>query len=223
MISETELRLALEEVDNAILSFLPEPGSYSHQFSARFERKMRTVIRHGNHPVLYKSLQRAACLLLALLMLFGCAVAFNTEVRAAVVGWIKEQYESFYHYFFPSESTVAEPAEYTLGWLPDGYTFVNSYSSPAMESTIYFHPSGNMIQFTYQQGTNISAAYFDAEYFTQHTAIVGKHNAVIYISTTQDNTNSIVWSDLDSNVLFSISAPLDENELIKIAAHVIAK
>lgn len=217
MISEAELRLALKEVDNAILSSLPEPGSCTHQFSARFERKMRTVIRHGNHPVLYKTLHRAACLLLVLLILFGSVMAFNTEVRASVIGWIKEQYESFYHYFFPSESTAWEPTEYTLSWVPDGYTLVNSYSSPAMETTIYFHPSGNMIQFTYFYGTDTITDYVDREGYECHEVTLKNCIAEILITTSSDKTNGIFWEDSSSRVFFSISAPLEESELVKLA------
>ena len=82
MISDERLRLALEEYDKAIMAALPEPSACNHQFSRRFERKMRGVFRMAKHPVAYKALQRAACILLALLALFGGVIAFNPDVRA---------------------------------------------------------------------------------------------------------------------------------------------
>ena len=220
MISKEIFLAALEEVDNAILAALPAPKDCSFQFSKRFEQKMRSVIRRGNHPVIYKALQRVACVLLVLLMLFSTVMIFSTDARAAVIGWIKEQYDTFYHYFFPSETTSSKKAEYTLGWIPDEYTLVNSFSSPIMETRVYIHPTGNMIQFTYQQGSTITTAYFDAESYTQHSVTIGNSKAEVYISSTQENTNSIVWSDLDNGILFSISAPLSETELIKIAENI---
>ena len=44
-----------------------------HIFSPAFERRMKKLLRRGRHPVWYKALRAAACLLLALL-LSGCAV-----------------------------------------------------------------------------------------------------------------------------------------------------
>ena len=220
MIGKDAFISALEEIDNAILAALPDPGDCSFHFSNRFEQRMRSVIRRGNHPTMYKTLQRVACVLLALLMLFSSVMIFNTDARASVIGWIKEQYESFYHYFFPAETTATEQVQYTLGWVPDGYTLINTQTTELRITQIYFGPSNQMIQFTYQQGTNASYAFFDAEAFTQHSVIVGSLNAEIYISTTQESTNSIVWSDPSRGVLFSISAPLTETELIKIAENI---
>ena len=220
MISKETFLSALEEVDNAILAALPDPKDCSFQFSKRFEQKMRSVIRRGNHPVIYAALRRVACILLVLVILFSGVMIVNTEVRASVIGWIKEQYDTFYHYFFPAETTTNEQVQYTLGWVPDGYTLVNSQATELRITQIYFGPSNQMIQFTYQQGTNASYAFFDAEAFTQHSIIVGGLNAEIYISTAQDSTNSIVWSDPDRGILFSVSAPLAESELIKIAENI---
>lgn len=220
MISKDAFISALEEVDNAILAALPDPKDCSFQFTKRFEQKMRSVIRHGNHPVMYKTLQRVVCALLVLLMLFSSVMVFSTDVRAAVIGWIKEQYETFYHYFFPAASDTTQKENYTLGWIPDGYVFSNSFSSPIMETRVYIHPTGNMIQFTYQQGSTITTAYFDAESYTLHYATIGKLKAEVYLSSTSEYTNSIVWSDSVNGILFSISAPLSETELIKIAENI---
>ena len=128
MITDEALRAALEEVDNAILASLPKPSECEHQFSARFEKRMRKVRRRARHPVAYKVLRKAACFLLSILILFSSIMAFSAEARAAVVDWIKEQFESFCHYFFVagSSSESGERTEYELGWVPDGFRLVNS-------------------------------------------------------------------------------------------------
>ena len=72
MITDEMLRIAATEANQAICDSLPRPEECDHQFSPRFERKMRRVIRRGRHPVAYKYLRRAACLLVAV-TLFGAS------------------------------------------------------------------------------------------------------------------------------------------------------
>ena len=60
-----------------------------HTFSPAFERRMKKLLRRGRHPVWYKSLHAAACVLLALL-LSGCAVlAVSPEAREVFAGWVR--------------------------------------------------------------------------------------------------------------------------------------
>lgn len=223
MISKEIFLAALEEVDNAILASLPDSQDCSFQFSNRFEKKMRSVVRRGNHPVIYKALQRVACILLVLLMLFSGVMIVNTEVRASVIGWIKEQYETFYHYFFPAETTVNEQDEYTLGWIPDGYTLANSYSSSSMEIQIYTHPNGNMIYFSYLYGSENRSEYIEFENHICYEVKLTSAVAEVFITTSPDKSNGILWEDETDTVFFSISAPSEEAELVRLAESVIKK
>lgn len=223
MISKDVFISALEEVDTAILAALPAPGECSFQFSRRFEQRMRSIIRRGNHPVMYKSLQRVACVLLVLLMLFSTVMIFSTDVRAAVIGWIREQYETFYHYFFPTEAEISEPEEYTLGWVPDGFTLAATQATDNITTNIYVGPQNQIIQFTYQAGSNSYSAFFDAESYKHESVSVGDCEADIYLSTDQAKANGIVWTNQGGNILYSISAQLDQPELIKIAEGIVQK
>lgn len=221
MISKDAFISALEEVDNAILAALPDPEECSFYFSDRFEQRMRSVIRRGNHPGIYKTLQRVACLLLVLLMLFSSVMIFSTDVRAAVIGWIKEQYESFYHYFFPAETATTEQNEYTLGWIPDGYSLTNSYSSSNMKMQIYVHPSGKMIYFSYLYGTENRTDYIEFEDYVCYEVTIDESIAEVFITDSPDKANGITWEDETANVFFSISAPLQEADLIRLAEGII--
>ena len=223
MISKESFFSALKEVDNAILATLPDPHDCSFQFSTRFEKKMRSVVRHGNHPVIYKALQRVACILLVLFMLFSGVMIVNTEVRASVIGWIKEQYETFYHYFFPAETTATEQIEYTLGWIPDGYTLASSYSSDSIETTVYFHSSGNMIQFSYLYGSEKITDFVVSKDYDHYEVAIKGSTAEIFIASSPNKANGILWEDETRTVFFSISAPLKEPELVRLAESVIRK
>lgn len=77
----------------ALLKEAPE-----HSFSPSFERKMKRLLRRGRHPVWYKALHAAACLLLALL-LSGCAVlAVSPAAREAFAGWVREVHDTYFSY-----------------------------------------------------------------------------------------------------------------------------
>lgn len=220
MISKATFLSALEEVDNAILAALPDPKDCSFQFSKRFEQKMRSVIRRGNHPVIYTTLRRVACILLVLAMLFSGIMIVNTEVRASVIGWIKEQYETFYHYFFPAETAATEQLEYTLGWVPNNYTLVNTQKTDLRSTAIYFDPDGKLIQFSYIYGATNTGDFLKNENHTCHPVSINGMTGEVYISDNPVNANGIVWIDSNNNVLLSISAPLNEADLIKLAENV---
>jgi len=221
MISKDAFISALEEVDNAILAALPDPGECSFYFSDRFEQRMRSVIRRGNHPGIYKTLQRVACVLLVLLILFSSVMIFSADARAAVIGWIKEQYNTFYHYFFPSEATDTEQAEYTLGWIPNDYRLVDTQTTTNRTTQIYLDSQNHMLQFSYIQGISTAADYVDLEDYEAHAVSIGNNEGELFISLTPLKTNGIVLVDQDNNVLFTISAPVGEDDLIRLAEHII--
>lgn len=220
MISKDAFVSALEEVDNAILAALPGPEECSFQFSDRFEQKMRSVIRRGNHPGIYKTLQRVACVLLVLLMLFSSVMIFSTDARAAVIGWIKEQYETFYHYFFPAETATIEPSEYTLGCVPDNYSLVNTQKTDLRSTAIYFDTNGKMIQFSYIHGATNTSDFIKNENYVCYPVSINGMIGEVYITDIPTQANGIVWIDANNSILFSISAPLNEADLIRLAENV---
>ena len=97
MISEERLRQAAGTAAMAIADSLPAPEECQHGFSPGFERRMRKVLRRGNHPSVYRGLRRAACFLLALLLSGSVWLTVDTEARDIVFGWISERVEGAYH------------------------------------------------------------------------------------------------------------------------------
>ena len=103
----------------ALLKEAPE-----HSFSPSFERKMKRLLRRGRHPVWYKALHAAACLLLALL-LSGCAVlAVSPAAREAFAGWVREVHDTYfsYQYVGPDQDVqedltkISVPGSKSSGW-----------------------------------------------------------------------------------------------------------
>lgn len=224
MITDERLRRALEEYDKAVMAALPEPSACNHQFSPRFERKMRGILRMAKHPVAYKTLQRAACILLALLALFGGMIAFNPDVRAAVIEWVKEQFGQFSHYYHTGETTPepAERTQYELGWLPEGYTLVDTIPGENCNTLVCVNESYQIMQFNYYYEA-ADGPFISEKDHARKPVLIGDNTADVYLALDPKNGSAIVWTDPDNGTLFYISAVATEDELIQMAASVAEK
>lgn len=219
MISDAALKEAANAINQSMLEALPKPEECTHIFSAAFERKMRKLIRRANHPIVYKVLSRAACVLIVLALSAGLFLTFHTEARAAVVDWIKEKVDEFYHYFAPEKETnVPLSGEYCLGWVPEGYTLLFSNTTDG-KTEGYVNSSGQVLQFQCVSSSSgpLLAGY--GEYEEQQVTI-GEQSAEIYLAKDCSNSSSIILSSNNGNALLCISGHLNKAELIKIAENV---
>ena len=78
-----------------------------------------------------------------------------------------------------------------------------------------------MIHFTYVYGTSRRADYVASIDYDYYEVSINEGIAEIFIATTPDKTNGIIWEDETVNIFFSISAPLQEAELVRLAKNVI--
>ena len=138
MISEERLRQAAGAAVLALADSLPAPEECRHEFSPGFERRMRKVLRRGNHPTVYRGLRRVASFLLALLLSGSVWLTVDTEAREAVFGWISERVEGAYHYFFRGERTSQDYLTgYTLSKIPEGYHKEDVFETDSYTETTY--------------------------------------------------------------------------------------
>lgn len=223
MITDKMLAQAAAELATAINESLPDPKDCTHEFSAEFERKMKRITRRANHPILYRTLRSVASIILVITIGFGSVLVVSAEARAAVFGWVKEQYESFYEYFFEGEVESAESAKYQPGWMPDGCEFITVQETAGGETYIYTDKSGLLVQFYYISDPDSQKMYIDTVEYVSETVSVNGHSGEIYISVSDDETSSIVWIDTADNVLFYFSGAFDKETLIKMAESVTQK
>ena len=113
-----------------LMEELPE-----QDFSPQFEKKMRKLVRRGNHPIRYRVAQIAACLLLAAL-LSGCTVlAISPEAREAFLGWVRtfntpKEFPPYYSYTYSGdgEAQLPEGVAYRPTWVPEGCQLFDEHS-----------------------------------------------------------------------------------------------
>ena len=80
-----------------------------HEFSPAFEKKIRKLKRRADHPAFYRTMNRVASILLAILIAIGAWISVDTEARAAIVGWVKEIYETYFKVLPKSRTFSFDP------------------------------------------------------------------------------------------------------------------
>lgn len=227
MITDDMLRDAAVKANAALLSAFPDTRECRHEFSRRFKRKMRRLIRHTKHPVVYKVLKNAACFLLISLLAAAMLLSTNAKAREAFFDWVKKTYEYFIEYYFDglvNDDAIEynEMTEYRLGWIPEGYVESEVLAYASSTTIIYNNNTNNLIQFNYICNPNTSnLLVFDKDIYNHYNISINNITADIYISNTPNNSNLIIWSNSNSNIMFTISAFFDKSDLIKMAETII--
>lgn len=225
MISEERLRQAAQKAGEALADSLPEPEDCRRQFSPAFERRMKKLLRRSRHPVLYQSMKRAACFLLVCFIGAGAFLGVNAEARDTLFGWVTEQAEGAYTYFFDGPPAKEdEEVHYILPEIPEGYSEYESLDVGAENHPLYVNDEGYFLGFGYlmrdtESSTSNISFWTDGMEKTQGS--VHGSPADIYIDETGEVGNVIVWTDEETDVLLYISGYFNAAELTDMAESVI--
>mgnify|MGYP003294097644 CR=1 FL=1 len=220
MITDDMMAQAAAELADAINESLPNPSECTHQFSPRFEKKMKRLIRKSHHPIFYRTLRTVASIVLVILIGFGSTLAVSAEAREIVFSWVKQQYENFYEYFFEGDVTPTESRRYQTGWMPDGCEFVTSYETAGGEVYIFTDEKDTLIQFSYTSNPDNETLFIDGVGYFKEEAIINGRIGDFYIAQSNDKTNGLIWTDETETVLFFVSGNYDKETLVKIAESV---
>ncbi|MDE6454756.1 MAG: DUF4367 domain-containing protein, partial [Dysosmobacter sp.] len=205
-------------------ALLEEPPE--HTFSPAFERKMKKLLRRGRHPVWYRTLHAAACVLLALI-LSGCAVlAVSQEAREVFAGWVREVHETYFLYRFfgdkEKEPVSDESAVYQPAYVPAGYRMERKNVLDGIVSILYINDqSGSLAVFGCFLDTGSSVLQVERDPEDIHKKVfVNGISADLYLDAEEGEANVLVWVDEENGAAFRISGVFGEEELIAMAESV---
>lgn len=168
-------------VDEAIVRKLEDNTDYEYQFTDKFERRMKKLIRREAHPwigVIYGLLTKAA-------ILFACVAGALFVVTMSVEAYRTRFFETIrtvmedrirYSYFADKDQGTFQCKE--PGFVPEGYQETERNMSEHWFGVTYTDEDGNIIiwdQFLVQDGQEIIA---DTEYDRQITRKINGSNAV---------------------------------------------
>lgn len=216
-------RLALD-AERLEQSRFPET---EHVFSQGFERRMRKLLRRGRHPVGWRILRTAACLVLALI-LSGCAVlAAVPGAREAFEGWVRETRESNFVYRFWEDREEDPQSEsdalYQPAWGPPGCRLeFRSVLPEGLTDLLYIDDeTGNLASFHYIPDTVSPAVAVERkEGGTCEKVSVNGIPADLYLDPEPGNANVLVWVDEERGRAFLLSGAFDGETLIRMAESV---
>lgn len=216
------LKLDAESTASGELAFEPTP---------RYQRQMAEMVkdplkwgRRRARPLWKNVAQKAAVILLVFSLSLGSLMAVSPTVRAAVVRWVTEWYETHVVYRFSGEQLSGEMPKYEITNLPEGYVEDERVDWPTYISIIYRKANDENAPWIYlryvymQQGTvnNIGTEGADIIPVTVN-GIEGQ----LYLARNPDESDStITWIDPDKNIAFIVDAALDADSILHIAESV---
>lgn len=220
--SDERLSAAARVAGDTILASYFASAVPDHQFSPEFEQKMELLIYQTRVKPHYTVLQKVASVILAIALGGSLWLAIDTDARAAVLGWIKEQYENIFQYHFEGDTAITSEQNYELGWLPEGYTFHHRNERAGRVDVYYANESGSILSLSYTTDlSNTSLDIFLIDDSSISTTVeIGNIIADLYLTSNADSSNIIAWEDAGAKVLFIISATEDSDTLVKLAENV---
>ena len=187
------------------------------EFSPAFEKKIKKLQRRADHPVFYRTLHQAASFLLVLLLSGTLLLAASSDARATVRGWIKEVYDILVVLRFDDDAgSEVTPADYRLGWMPEGYTEYMFDDSMEDVLVLYVNDSDQFLEFGYSHSAAPPTWFINVSDAICTPTKVNEFPADLYLSTDPGTSSALMWTTPD-NAAFYISGFHSEEELIRMA------
>lgn len=196
---------------------------YQRQMAAMLSDPLKWA-RKRARPTWKSALQKVAMILLVFTLSLGSLMAVSPTVRAAVVRWVTEWYETHVVYRFSGEQIADEMPQYEVTDLPEGYAETERVEWPSYVSIIYQNVNDEnaswiYLQYIYmQQGASSNFGIENADIIP--VTVNGLEGQLYLTRDTEGADSTITWIVPDENMLFAVSAALNANDILHIAESV---
>lgn len=214
------MKLDLEISDNAV-SFTSSP-QHQRQMKAMLKDPLGWSQKKAQ-PVWKMIAQKVAIVLLVISVGFGTIMVASPTARAAFERLVREWYETHITYRYAGENTSGILPRYRISVLPERYFEYQREEIPSFTQIIYQNDdNGEQIWLSYiymQQG---AATDFVAEGLEISPITVNGMAGELHLSkdlNKEDNT--ITWINEEANLQFIVDAPLDRDDILRIAESVL--
>ena len=217
--SDQDLQAAAKNVRRAMLASLPEPDEIQYEFSPRLTQQVNNlIIKYERREKRMSVLRRVAVVFVALIIGAGTWLAVDVQARDAVFIWIKTIYNDIVVHQFKDNSNAIPDANYTLGWVPEGFILKDSHHSASGSSEWYADAvTGENIFFECISG---DSAIEYSDFSNTEQVLVSGMTGYFYFVNTPNETNSILLVNDDNGVIFMIDSELSKETIIKIAENI---
>ena len=225
-ITDDMLREAAAEFSEALADSLPAPEAREHQFSPRFLRKMRPLLRQGR-PARHPILRRTVAAVLAVAVSASVWLGVDVDARAALITWLRTQRENgiFSYRFAGSDPQEAVPL-YLPTWVPEGFAEADRDIQDWTAWVLYTDPDDNFFSIDYSwmhDGAGMAVVPYPGQELTRSSVRVNGLPGDLYLATdpeTGRDSNNLVWFDDQTHIYFGIDSSLDGDTMLRIAESV---
>ena len=194
---------------------------YQRQMAAMLSDPLKWA-RKRARPIWKSALQKVAMILLVFTLSLGSLMVVSPTVRAAVVRWVTEWYETHIVYRYSGEQITGEMPQYEITDLPEGYAEDERVNWPSYVSVVYQNKdTGKTIYLdcTYmQQG---SASDYVTDGVEVVSIIVNGFSGQLFLTDDWENKwNTITWIDAERNLQFEIDANVNRDVILHMAESV---
>ena len=194
---------------------------YQRQIAAMLSDPLKWAQKRAR-PIWKSALQKVAMILLVFTLGLGSLMAVSPTVRAAVVRWVTEWYETHIVYRYSGEQITGEMPQYEITDLPEGYIEDERVNWPSYVSVVYQNKdTGKTIYLdcTYmQQG---SASDYVTDGVEVESVIVNGFSGQLFLTDDWENKwNTITWIDAERNLQFEIDANVNRDIILHMAESV---
>ena len=201
--------------------------------SRNHQRQMRDMLKNPNKwlknkvkPVWKLAVQKVAVVLLIASLGLGSVMAVSPAVRAAVIRWVTEWYETHITFRYAGDSVSDNFLDYEISNLPKGYSEVKD---ERIEDEGYIQkkyrndsdPSSKSIYLAYMDMKQGAAMDFVIENGVTSPIDINGMPGYLYLADDWQNLRStITWIDESNNLQFVVDATMSEEDILYIAESV---
>lgn len=196
---------------------------YQRQIAAMLSDPLKWAQKRAR-PLWKNVAQKIAVILLVFSLSLGSLMAVSPTVRAAVVRWVTEWYETHVVYRFSGEQIADEMPQYEVTDLPEGYAETERVEWPSYVSIIYQNVNDEnaswiYLQYIYmQQGASSNFEIENADIIP--VTVNGLEGQLYLTRDTEGADSTITWIVPDENMLFAVSAALGADDILHMAESV---
>ena len=196
---------------------------YQRQIAAMLSDPLKWAQKRAR-PLWKNVAQKIAVILLVFSLSLGSLMAVSPTVRAAVVRWVTDWYETHVGYRFSGEQIADELPQYEVTDLPEGYAETVRVEWPSYVSIIYQNVNDEnaswiYLQYIYmQQGASSNFEIENADIIP--VTVNGLEGQLYLTRDTEGADSTITWIVPDENMLFAVSAALGADDILHMAESV---
>ena len=194
MTSENNLNKALRESASGEFLHIPtREAEIAYTFSSEFLRKMDKLTKSERSKfwrMTSTAPKKLAAIAASLLLIFLTACSIPS-VRASVITFFKETYESFVLFFTGDAGTARILEQYALSSIPEGFSEIEAIEDDTFCIHIYRNDNGDEIILS-QSITSDYSIYVDKEQ-GEITNIVISEVDVSILDSPENNCKGAIW------------------------------